>query len=280
MDHSTAGLARRRARVAVPIVRSVYDGAHLNGSWLNTYAVTHWTDSLCVPSAQLRDAVRAGALLPEEKVHVVDGAVDTSRFTPTRPLPDLRVDWGYGAEHRVFGVVARMQPYRRFDVLLPAFRDATRAAPNVRLVLIGRGTREEEVARQPVRQLGIGNHVHFAGYLEGDTYVGALAALDALIYLVPGSDGTCRTVREALAMGVPVLASQRGILPWLVEDGETGVVIDDTSANLSAAITRLATQDGHRQTLRANARRLGPERFALQRQVEAVAALYEALAHA
>lgn len=277
VDHCVAGWARRRAGAALPIVRSLYEPAGLGTSWLDRRVVPRCTDALCVPAAPTRDAVVAGGALPADRVHVVDGAVDTDRFTRDRPLPDLRAQWGFGSEHVVFGVVARMQPYRRFDVLLEGLRRAVPDAPHARLVLVGRGTRAETVAHQPVRELGLSDAVHFAGYLTGDDFVAALAAFDAFIFLVPGSDGTCRAVREALAMGVPVLAARRGILPWLVEDGRTGLVIDDTADNIAAGIRRLACDTDLRRALRGNAAAVGPTRFALTRQVETVRAIYEAV---
>ncbi len=279
VDHCTAGLARRWAKVPVPIVRSVYDGAQLNGSWLNGFAVGHWTDALCVPAEPMRAHVVNRGLLSADRLHVVDGAVDTTRFDVSRPLPDPRTAWGLDTDHIVFGVVARMQPYRRFDVLLEAFRTASAAAPQARLVFVGRGTREEEVVHRPVRRMGLSDRVHTAGYLEADEYVAALAAMDVLIFLVPGSDGTCRTVREALALGVPVLAAARGILPWLVDDGQTGLVIEDSAPNLAEAIVRLTTDTHLRRALQERARRVGRERFALHRQAATVRAVYEAVAH-
>ena len=279
-DHLTAGLARRWAKTSVPIVRSVYDGAAVNGAWRNRFAIGHWTDALCVPGEPTRANVAHRRLLAPERLHIVDGAVDTCRFDPDRPLPDARGEWGMGAEHVVFGVVARMQPYRRFHVLLEAFREVVRAAPHARLVFVGRGTREEDVLRRPIRQMRLEDSVHMAGYLQQDAYVAALAAMDVLIFLMPGSDGTCRTVREALALGVPVLAADRGILPWLVETDRTGLVVQDTAQNLRDSMVRLATEPEVRESLRAHARTIGPERFALARQVETVRGVYEALAHA
>lgn len=275
VDHCVAGLARGFAKAPVPIVRSLYDTEGVNVSWVNDRAVRRWTDALCVPSPAVRDALAGGGVLPAERLHVVEGAVDTGRFDATRSWPDVRPRWGIGRDHVVFGVVARMQPYRRFDVLFAALRSAIDRVPNLRLVIVGRGTREKEVARIPVQRMGLSRHVHFAGYLEGDDYVAALAAMDMLIFLMPGSDGTCRTVREALAMGLPAVVARRGILPWLVEDQRTGLVIDDTEEGLADTLVRLAEDEPLRRRLRAAARDEGPGRFALMRQVAAVRSVYE-----
>jgi glycosyltransferase involved in cell wall biosynthesis len=52
--------------------------------------------------------------------------------------------------------------------------------------------------------------------------VAAYRAMDVLVYPIPGSDKSCRTVREAMAAGVPVIAPEVGFLPELIQDHSTG----------------------------------------------------------
>jgi glycosyltransferase involved in cell wall biosynthesis len=148
------------------------------------------------------------------------------RFTP-REAPH---------EGFVVGVVARMQKHRRFDILLEGVKLAK--VPDLRVVVVGRGTHMNEVAVEPAKRLGLTN-VAFTGYL-GPQYLDTLAGFDALLFLVPGSDGTCRAVREAMAMGRAIIGARRGMIPEIVDDGKTGLVIDDTAENIATAIERLA----------------------------------------
>ena len=114
-----------------------------------------------------------------------------------------------------------------------------RTRPELLLVLVGRGTHFEEVAKEPIEELGISKRVVTAGYRRED-YPGVLACFDMKVFLVPGTDGSCRAVREAMASSIPIIAARRGMLPELVEEG-TGVVIDDTVEGLSEAILRMAS---------------------------------------
>jgi glycosyltransferase involved in cell wall biosynthesis len=171
-----------------------------------------------------------------------------------------------------------MQPHRRFDLLLEAFRRAAAASNStpLRLVVLGRGTHAEEVARAPARALGIDSLVRFPGYIMGERYLGALAAFDAAILLVQGSDGTCRAIREAQAMGRPAIVSRRGILPEIVRDGETGIVVDEDPDSLAQAMLRLAGDPALCARLGRTARDRAHS-SAIERVGEALRVVYETI---
>ena len=105
----------------------------------------------------------------------------------------------------------------------------------------------------------------------------ALAAMDMKVFLVPGTDGSCRAVREAMAMGVPVIAARRGVLPAIVSHDRSGILIDHTPERLAAALVRLAKDPGLRQRLGAAARSTAVERFSLPQQAERVLKVYRSL---
>ena len=128
---------------------------------------------------------------------------------------------------------------------------------------------------EPVRRLGMERHVTFTGYIEGDDFVAALRALDAGVYLVPGSDGTCRAARELLAMGVPMVVAERGMLAEIVPHGEAGLVTDGSVDGLAGALLELARDVEGRRALANGARRMAETRYALGPQAGQVKAIYE-----
>ena len=92
------------------------------------------------------------------------GAVDPERFQPRPPSTIVRKSLGFRPEHRVIGIVARIQRRRRFDLLLEAMSRLAQRDENARLLVIGRGTHSEAVAKIPAAKLGISDRVVFAGY--------------------------------------------------------------------------------------------------------------------
>jgi glycosyltransferase involved in cell wall biosynthesis len=281
--HGIAARARRAFRRGIgagdglrrPILaRSLYDDvaprAGLRARWLHAREA----DGLFVFGEAVRRTLLARFRLPEDRVVKLDGAVSAERFHPRSPGDDLRERFGIPRGAVVIGIVARIQRHRRYEVLLEAVRTVMAELRDVHLLVLGRGTHAQEVAHHRVRKLGIGERTRLPGYVGGDEYPAALGCFDLKVFLVPGSDGTCRAVREAMATGIPVVASRRGLLPEIVRDGVDGLIVDDQVKPLAAALRRLAGDAGLRRTLGENARRRALEDFSPRRQAEEVLAAY------
>jgi glycosyltransferase involved in cell wall biosynthesis len=154
----------------------------------------------------------------------------------------------------VVGIAARVQPHRRFDLLFAAFAKLAARDPRARLLVLGRGTKLQEVGVEPARRMGLGDRVVFAGHRTQD-YVDCLRIIDVFTLLVPGSDGGCRAVQEAAACGIPAVVTRRGALPELVRGGETGFVVDEDPDALAGAWQTLLGDASRRGALGRAARR-------------------------
>jgi len=273
-DHLTAALAVRRCQRKPKVVRTNHAAVKMHHGMRERLLFPTRTDALIEVSDAARDKDAAQFGMPAERVFVVDTAIELARFDPGRELPDLRAAWGVSPDDFVVGIAARIQKRRRFEVLLEAAAIACRRIPNFKLVIIGRGTLKQQVAVEPAQRRGLDDVVVFANYLRGDQYVGGLRALDAKVFLVPGTDGSCRAAREAMAIGRPVIAARRGMLPELVDDGQTGFVVSDSPAELADAMLRLADDPGLRRRMGEAARRTALERFDPARQAQHVEAVY------
>jgi len=275
-DHLITALATRAMPQRPKIVRTFYDGQwsawNLRESWL----LRNHCDHAVFCSHGVRNAAMRRRMQADRGSTVISGAIDLQRFDPDRPLPEMRPRLELAPADYVVGIVARVQWHRRFHVLIEAAATAMRALPDFRLVIIGRGTDFDRILTRPARQAGIDRIARFPGYLTGDDYAGCLHALDAKLFLVPGSDGSCRAVREAMAMGLPVIAASRGMLPEIVTQGVTGRIIRDTPESLAKAIIEL-----HDPLLRARmaaaARDHARQEFDIRAQAARIERIYERL---
>lgn len=261
-------------KLGIPLVRTSYHGTGFPVTARHRRLLAR-TDWLIEPGrlAQKHDVNTFG--FPEGRTRVVANAVDTERFDPAREAPDGRARLGIAPDAFVVGIVARLQTHRRFEDFWQALRRLVDAHSNTQVIVVGRGTKQERVALEPVRKMGLDDRVHFSGYVDGEDYVGMLKAFDAKVYLVPGSDGTCRAVREALAMAKPVVVADRGMLREIVDDGKTGFVCDGSPDALFQHLERLAKDAELRQAMGAAARKTALERYALETQARGVAAAYQ-----
>jgi glycosyltransferase involved in cell wall biosynthesis len=236
-DHVLGRLALRGSRAK--LVVSWHSGLPIPPrTWNRLLYGPRGADGLVVLAEGIASAARASLGGAARRVAVVPGCVDTERFQPRERSAELAASLGLEPGQRVVGLVARLQPHRRVELLLDAFERALAEAPELRLVVVGRGTRAKQVLEDPVRARGLERAVLRAGYRRED-YLDVLALFDALVFLVPGSDGSCRAVLESMAMEIPTIASRRGILPETVQDGETGRLVDEDPDALAAAFLDL-----------------------------------------
>lgn len=265
-----AARARRRRGVTA-VVRSYRNAEAIPRLPWNRWLFGPGTDGLlCVSpeTAQRNRAIRGG-----RPVRGSLGAVDTTRFAPRPADPEVRASLGLAPEHRVVGIVARVQRHRRFDLLLDAAAELLAADPRARLLVVGRGTHRRTLAEEPAERMGLADRVIFAGYRKED-YAEVLRAIDVFTFLVPGSDGTCRALLEAAACGIPAVTSKRGALPEIVIDGVTGILSEEDPRALAGAWRALLDDPARRRSMGENARRRAETVFTPARFADEVEALY------
>jgi len=266
------GLALQARSPGTVIVRAHSDGrvARWGESWLFSRGCDALvcTSSGCAASHSGRAAA-----------HAIPGAVDLARFRPAAGQDEVgaaRHALGLPPEVPVLGVIARVQPQRRFERLFDVLEQVCRALPSVRLVVLGRGTGLDRVARQPAAARGLADHVVFAGHRTGDAYAQALRAFDLLCFLAPGSDGGCRALLEAAASGVPAVALPEGAPGEIVLDGETGRLVEDAPAVWARVVTQLLTAPSERAKLGEQARRHAEQQFGVERLARDLERVYRA----
>ena len=274
-DHVVTGLAARWSSPTLPIVHSDHKAMPRSPGPANRLVVNRLTDGLITFSRKARARDVAALGIETDRVALVSPAVDLDRFRPEAVRPGARVRFGITPDAPVAGIVARIQRHRRFDMLLEAVALARREVPDLMIMIVGRGTAMEELAQRPAREMGLGPSVIFTGYRTGEDYVDLLGCFDFKVFLVPGSDGTCRAVREAMAMGLPAVVTRRGILPELVEDRVSGLVADERPGALAAAMVKLARDRPLREAMGRAARVKARRMFSVSVQARQIEAFYE-----
>jgi glycosyltransferase involved in cell wall biosynthesis len=271
--HLLGGIAARRSGHPVIVIRSDHKRDPLKPSLGNRFLISRLTDGMITFSERAREEDAEHFGLPLERVGKISPALDLKQYDPERTFKDMRSHFGIGPKEIVVGMIARFQKYRRTAVFLEAVKTVVKEFQNVKILLVGRSGEIEESVIQPMKQLGVEKWVILGGYQTKD-YLDTLACMDIFVFLMAGSDGTARALREAMAMGKPVIAANRGMLPELVEDGVSGLVVDDTAEGLARATLRLLHDPEMRETLGKAAYQKAHQDFQLDRQVEAVESFY------
>jgi glycosyltransferase involved in cell wall biosynthesis len=168
------------------------------------------------------------------RVLLVPNGLDLSRFPLRRgrtagPLP-------LDPQDEIIGTVARVCREKGHRHLLLAATHVLRERPRARFVFVGGGAEEPNI-RQRAAELGVAHRVLFAGLRSDVPQV--LPQFDAFV-LPSLTEGLPIALLEAMAVGVPVVATSVGDVPRLVKDGETGLLVPPAdSATLADAILRV-----------------------------------------
>ncbi len=272
-DHFLCGMALLFVPIKTILIRTCYDGHRMSGGLKTRLLLSCMTDGLITISNLTKNHIKENYGLADKDLWKVDVPVDLERFNPDK-VNDSREKYHLSKETVIGGIVARVQKHRRFEILLEAIQIVTNQFPGFKFMIIGRGTHIEELAIKPSQKMGIRSNIIFTGYKRED-FCETISCLNFKIFLVPGSDGSCRAVREAMAMGTPVIGAKRGILPELIEDGTDGLVVEDTPENIAEAIMLLVDDPGFCQKLGKNARTKALALFDLEKQAKKVEKIYE-----
>jgi glycosyltransferase involved in cell wall biosynthesis len=193
--------------------------------------------------------------------HVVTMHSGSSRAPRPGAGRAVREELGLGPEEFVVAMLSWLHPLKRHADAIEAVGRLLPEAPGIRLLIVGEGPEEERLRLLAARRAP---GTVFAGYR--DDVMELLDAADLLLH-PSRMEGLPITLLEAMAAGVPILATRVGGIPELVEDGVTGSLVEaPASADaLAAELARLRADRALRDRLAAGARRRFEERFTAER---------------
>ena len=250
-DHWIAALAFRVPFVGggpVPaIVRTVHREVAARRDLAHRWLVGKGSDMVIVVNSDLQRLLTERVGLPPSRVRLVRGAVDIERFHPGISPRSIRKIYKIPPEAHVAGLIARMQRHRGHHLFLDTLEKVIAHVPSAFFAVAGRGEIKAELVER-VRKHPLNKHLQRIGYRKNDlpeTY----AAMDVTLLLVPGSDGTCRAMLEAMACGRPVIGSRTGAMIDTIEHGETGWLVNpgDRTALAEALIEALGNPERLRE---------------------------------
>lgn len=200
-------------------------------------------------SESLASLLRAANLVPADRLLVVPNGIDTERFAPAPSDPEARAALGLDGRF-VVGTTSNMLRYEGLDLLIRALARAQTAGLPVHGLFVGGGPCDVEL-RRLAGQLGV--PATFVGRVPAAQVPGWLRQMD--LFVVPRRDltitrfaGPIKLV-EAMATGLPIVASGVGDIEPLLADGRGRLVAPGSVAGLAAALMELADQPGRRAAM-------------------------------
>lgn len=276
-----APLAARLAHARPSVITAQHSIAPMTGAGASfaLRRVMRLSDAtIAVCEAAQRTAIERERQLAE-RVHLIPNAVDTQRFRP-QDRAAARAALGLPCDTRIVGTLGRLSRAKALEELIRAFAglratlDGASDSPETKLVIVGDG---EERARleAEARELGLGRRILFLGATAQPQEV--LPAFD-LFVLSSREEAAPVAILEAMACGLPCIATRVGGLEETIEDGSNGVLVEplDTVA-LTRAIDTLLASPERREALGRAARTRTVETHSTDAMVARHATLYRSI---
>ena len=205
-------------------------------------------------------------------VSLVYNGVDLERYDNQEACCTLPEEYGMEPGSQIVGVVARLEPEKGHPTLLEAWPAVLRAVPDAYLLIVGEGSRRDALEAQ-ARELRIAHRVVFTG--RRDDVPAVTAALDVAV-LPSYREAQGMVILEAMALSRPVVASNVGGIPEMIEDGVTGLLVPPRDpAALATAIGKLLTNHPLADMLGRAGHDMVHDRFCIELMVGAIESIYD-----
>jgi glycosyltransferase involved in cell wall biosynthesis len=274
-DYPLAAFAARLA----PVARFVFTRHVLFPlSRVHALALSNVSRVVAVSEAVAAE-IRARKIFPEHKIRVIPNGIDVEKFERAALSLDresFRRSLGVSASFLV-GIVGELSEVKgQEDFVRAAALLANERRGEVRFLVVGedasRAGRNRAGLEKLVNELGMKESVRLLGHRDDAAQI--LSSLDVLVS-ASCSEAFGLAMIEAMACGVPVVATATEGAREIIEDGETGMLVPvgDVPA-LASAVNELLGDAQLRNSLSARARRMVRERFSLKQSIESTERLY------
>ena len=223
-------------------------------------------------------------------VELIYNGVDLQRYDELEACCTLPEEYGFEPGSPMVGVVARLEPEKGHATLLDAWPQVLERVPDARLLIVGEGSQRGALEARagslglmgedcgPDRCVGTrgarpGARVFFTG--RRDDVPAVTAALDVAV-LPSYREAQGMVILEAMALRRPVVATDVGGIPEMIEDGRTGLLVPPRdAAALADAVTRLLTDHPLADTIARAGHAMVHDRFCIERMVASIQDLYD-----
>jgi len=225
-------------------------------------------------SSEIRHELLAHGARPD-RVRTLLNGIDPAAFRRRREdEPAAKARFGFPSDAFVLGAVGRLEPQKRFDILLDAFADIARRDSRLRLLIAGEGSARHALEAR-IASFGLGGRCLLAG--QQADIVGVHHALDLFVQSSE-YEGTPNVVLEAMALETPIVATDVGGTSELCEDGVHGLIVPSGDMPALANAIETLIEDADRRGALVSAARERVERdLSFERRVKALDDIYQTL---
>lgn len=249
-------------RVSFPIEENLYTRFKYRNERINRF--------ICVSQAVKDELIKFK--IPEEKIEVIYSGVDTERFKPREKDFGLLEKLHIPPTRTLVGSIANFSKWKGQNVFIESAKILKEKKLNVHFLLAGAGNDKEPVPEW-IKERGLEDIFTLYGFV--DDVPSFMSVLDIFVSPSVGAEGLSGTLREALAMGLPVIATDVGGNRELVQHMENGIIVPPSQpAAIAEGIEFMLNHPEQARIMGERGRRIILENFSVERMVNRTEELY------
>jgi glycosyltransferase involved in cell wall biosynthesis len=259
----------------VPVIRSRHVTTPISTNFFSYFLFMKLADRVITSGETIRRQMLEDNGYNPRKIISVPAGIDEKRFSPEISGDNVRKDLNIGKEDYLLGIVSVLRSWKGHVYLLEAFRALREKIPHLKLVIVGSGPQERNI-RKYIEGNGLAGKAIMTGHREDVPQI--LKNLDLFILPSYSNEATSQVIPQAMAMGIPVIATSAGGIWEVVKDGETGKLVPPRDAPaLSEAIFWAYQNREETRKMARKARELVLKDFTLARMIEKTGNVYREL---
>jgi len=230
-----------------------------------------FTDKVIACSEEAKDFALNSEILSTRRLKVIYNGIDLGEFRPRNKKTDILDELGLTEHDKIIGMVANFSPIKDHYTILKSMVEIKKKFPRIKCILIGDGVLKSRL-EDKAEELALGQNVIFAG--RRDDVARLLSVIDIFV-LTSLCEGLPNAILEAMASGLPVVATNAGGISEAVEDYKSGILIEPKNyKSISSAIIELLTDESLRQKMGRYGRQIAEQKFSLERMIKDYEGLY------
>lgn len=264
-----------RTPVVITHIHTTYYGFKRRNILIERFLSLFTDKIVCVSQAVHKFVVEVEGINQKKTCLIYNGVGTSPLFEDHRDADINRKSFGFEKNDFVVIIVASLTPHKGHHVLIDAVRIALERHENLRLLIVGDGPLRDKLEAY-VKELQLSSKMVFAGRRKDSTLLLKLADL----FVLPSTEreGLGMALLEAMAEGLPVIGSNVGGIPEVIEDTVNGfLVAPGDSYGLAAAIEKLATDKVMRNRMGTMGRTIYKRKFTLEKMNQNIEALYDGI---
>ena len=203
------------------IIRTRHNFTRIKNNWINNKLYKEWTDRIIAVAEVIRKRLIDENNISGNKIITIHSSIDTEKFNGEFDEGKIRNEFGISPDTVVLGMIGRLREHKDYPNMFVALKIIVKKFRNIKLLIVGDGILESQL-KSVVQIMELDNYVIFTGKRENIPQI--LSEIDIFV-LSSSVEGSPAVIKEALIMEKPVVSTNVGGIPEIIQNGITSVLV-------------------------------------------------------